>query len=937
MWIEARAALAALLVLGASAGPVRAQDAELVGRRIRAIEIDTDRSLDEHALRRLLPFKVGEPLGAGAFEEAHQILELKDSFREITITGVPAEDEVVVIMALKMKKLVGTVRVYDVHNMSSTEVRRLVRLYPGAIYDPKLVDDASARLKTRYERLGYPNAVIRQSVEPHDDVMDVRFDVDEGEPLLVSRAIITGDFPADVPDVAKELTRLEDKPRAQRTQRDAERKLLRLFREAGYYEVRIKSSWMPTSDLSGSLSFAVQAGPKFDIEITGNEELSRKTLLGQMDLMERLLITDGTWRELARRMVQAYQNEGFNRAEVKVEIERGNPKRVHFTVTEGRKYRIRKLRFVGNEGVSSSELRDQMVTQPARTFPWPRSGFLVNQVLDDDLKRLWFFYREQGYHEAEIVDARPEFNEKKGSIELTIVIEEGQRTMVREIRKVGLDALADRTLALKQRVGAPLNPTDVQDDRRTLISALANEGYPSAKVDSQVETRAGSDETAAVLTWQADAGEREKIGRIIVQGNIETRDRAILRELPFESGDPLDPQALIKGQGNIYKLGLFRLVSVRPIETDSTTPGVRDIGVRVTEGSPGRFEYGGGFNTRDGFVGFGEIGYANLWGMARRISLRGQGTVSPTNIDDHQYLGSLTFTEPRLGESQWTLVTNLVGQRSTQTIDPFKFERFAFTASTFREIWPRTKGEIDLQVERADLFDVKRDVILRPEDQGVLRTIAPSLFFVYDQRDDPFAPRQGSLDSLRVRYALPGLSTLQFVKLTLQHSQYVPVTKDLTFIFAARGGWGRSFEGSPALPIRERFFLGGSTTVRGFKENSIGPTGSLAVPPSSSHLDDPIGGDLAINLNAELDFPLVYGFGGATFIDAGGVYLPNVNTDGVCFGSCATTLDNFRRAAGLGLRYLTPVGPISLDYGIKLDRRHGESFGEVAFSIGAIF
>src|SRR5262249_9197273 len=152
-----------------------------------------------------------------------------------------------------------------------------------------------------------------------------------------------------------------------------------------------------------------------------------------------------------------------------------------------------------------------------------------------------------------------------------------------------------------------------------------------------------------------------------------------------------------------------------------------------------------------------------------------------------------------------------------------------------------------------------------------------------------------------------------------QHSQYVPIVDDVVFAYALRAGWARVYQGGGQVPIQERFFLGGRTTVRGFSEDSIGPTGALG---------NPIGGDWMVNINSQLTFPLIFGMGGEVFADGGTVYVENCPS-GRGINNCAINFENFRRSAGPGLRYVTPIGPITLEYGFKLDRRTGESLGEV--------
>jgi len=483
-------------------------------------------------------------------------------------------------------------------------------------------------------------------------------------------------------------------------------------------------------------------------------------------------------------------------------------------------------------------------------------------------------------------------------------------------------------------VGEPLDPERVEADRQALVTALAAAGYTHAAVTSRVDSVPGGPTTeVATVRFEAVPGMRERVGTIIVQNNLETHASVIVRELPFAPGDVLDPGALLRGQGDVYKLGLFRSVTVRPWEPESsrsdavpaeaeheTRPGERDVLVRVSEKPPGNIQWGAGYNTRDGFRGFAEVSHDNLQGLGRRLSVRGDFTLQPGDLVPNEYLGNLGFREPRLDGTKWTLRSNVIGQRSTRAVDQFSLERLAWIPAIERTLAAGLRGGLEFQLEQARVFDLAPDVVaFNARDQGNLRTVSLGPFAVYDGRNDAFVPRRGVFDSLRVQVAPEQLgSDVPFVKLSAQHTQYVPLDDDLTFVYVGRAGWGRTMNTGDRLPIRERFFLGGRTTVRGFGENQIGPQGSAG---------NPLGGDLVLNLNAELRFPLLYGFGGVVFLDGGGVYLQDR----------AVSSHDFRRSTGLGVRYLTPVGPISLEYGFKLDRRATESIGEVHFSIGAVF
>ena len=175
------------------------------------------------------------------------------------------------------------------------------------------------------------------------------------------------------------------------------------------------------------------------------------------------------------------------------------------------------------------------------------------------------------------------------------------------------------------------------------------------------------------------------------------------------------------------------------------------------------------------------------------------------------------------------------------------------------------------------------------------------------------------------------MSTVQFGKLNVQHSQAMPVAPWLSLVASGRVAFGRAFSGAEVLRIDERYFIGGATTVRGYSENSLGPTDDRDVV---------LGGDTAIIFNLEGRVPIWGALAGAAFLDVGGNFL--TQCDAACERAHGVfnnnfNWTNFRKGVGPGLRYMTPVGPISLDYGFKIDRRSGESIGEVHFSISGTF
>jgi outer membrane protein assembly complex protein YaeT len=924
-------ALLASVTLGGVARAYPPEPEDLLGRRIEAIEVHCAAPIDGGDLRRILSVQQGDVLRAGDMDRVRARLLEREIFTAVEVAAEPRAEGVALVVQLTRKAIVNRVRFSGNDALSDTVLSRIVRVGPSSPFSDEERDFAVTRIRERYKTEGFDAMQVRADVsECRPGEVDVTFVIDEGEPVRVVAVEFTGDAPVSVERLRRAAgIKPGDRYLATR-QHAAQKAIVRALRSEDYFEADVASEWRRDPGSTGTLQFRVDTGPLFDIRVQGNHHFTKRRLLKLLDLLGRPIVTDGTWRELARRIRRAYQEDGYYFARVDVRIESGSPKVVRYDIEEGPVVHVAAVDFDGNNAVSAAELRAAMVTQPPSWVPW-RAGVLLDDVLDEDLKQLWYLYRRHGYHAAEIIDVRTQIDRARGRANVTVVIEEGARTVVTTVERVGLIGVSTLP-GLRNRPGVPLNLDDVEVDRRALLAAQNQAGYPRAEVTSEVGAEAKDGERAATVRFVVTPGTYERVSTIIVQDNIDTKSRVVLRELSFHVGDPLDPEALVQSERRLYRLGLFRSVTVRP-SADPAQDGARDVEVRVAEKAPGSIQFGGGYNTRDGFRGFGEISQNNLQGLGRRISLRGEVSFQPSAVTPDEYLGNLGLRDPRIADSLWAGRANLIAQRSTRSVDQFSFERFAFVPAIERQVLPDLHAGVELQVEEIKVFDVEQDVLkFNPADDGRSTAISPGPFLVYDRRDDPFIPHRGVFDSLRLRYSAGWLgSSLPLIKVLGQHSQYIPLGEGVTFVYALRAGWSESLENNTQVPIRERFFLGGRTTVRGFSENSIGPTGSS---------DNPIGGDWDANVNLELRFPLLWGVGGAVFTDGGGVYLHDVDRcESTAVGGqhCAVSLDNFRRSAGLGVRYDTPVGPLSLDYGFKLDRRSDESIGEVHFSIGTIF
>ena len=253
--------------------------------------------------------------------------------------------------------------------------------------------------------------------------------------------------------------------------------------------------------------------------------------------------------------------------------------------------------------------------------------------------------------------------------------------------------------------------------------------------------------------------------------------------------------------------------------------------------------------------------------------------------------------------------------------ESYSLEKYAAITGLDKDLTESIKVSLQYEYEISRLFDVDEGAKIASEDEGTLDIGTISPIIIRDSRDNPFNPRTGSVNSIKVDFSA-GMATgseVEFVRYIMQSSWYIPLSKSVVWGFSARVGWADAYGKTEEIPISKRFFLGGRTTVRGFELDSIGPKGDDGSPK---------GGDLYLNLNTELRFPIYRKMGGLLFVDAGNVWLKsegNVN------------IADLRSSAGIGFRYLTPIGPLSLDAGWKLDREKGESDWEWHFTIGNVF
>ena len=460
---------------------------------------------------------------------------------------------------------------------------------------------------------------------------------------------------------------------------------------------------------------------------------------------------------------------------------------------------------------------------------------------------------------------------------------------------------------MRNKEGAYLDYPGAEADQEAVTALYRDSGYLDARLESEVLFE-GND--ISTLRFVIVEGPRYRLGIIVIRGTLLTRAAAILRENPIAPGGTAGEKDLLRFQQAVYATGLYKSVRIQRVKRPEE--GILDLVVEVEEALFFEVEFGGGWGTDTGFRGLLGAKEKNLDGLGRSVSAQ-----TVLSQKDDKLIGDLR--EPWIFGNRWKWEGGLTGLYEKAERVSFNFRKASVVASITRKILERSSVSLQYELSRDEVWNVAPGAVLSPEDQGYATIAAVRALAVLDFRDDPFNPKKGTLLAGSAELAMMPLgSQVDYYKLSGQSSFYFTVFRRYTIVLSGRAGIAHSFGPTQEVPIQKRFFLGGRNTVRGFKEETLGPKA-----PDGS----PTGGDLMVNGNAELRIPLRYGLIGALFVDTGSNWFAHDGANGF----------DLRKTAGLGLRYLTPVGPIGLDYAWKLDPHEGESAAEWHFTIGAVF
>jgi outer membrane protein assembly complex protein YaeT len=581
---------------------------------------------------------------------------------------------------------------------------------------------------------------------------------------------------------------------------------------------------------------------------------------------------------------------------------------------------VARLTFVGVKGISEADLRNALATKSSSRWPWGEKAEFVDDEFQADLKRIVAFYADHGYPHARVVSHDVQFNDAKTEVSITVRVDEGEPVRIDAVSLFGFEAVPEQAMALfKSRL--PLKAQnvrqqpDVQAARDLAVNLLREYGYPYARV--QALEGPGPRPNTVTITLAAEPGTQAKFGPITIEGNHSVGEEVVRRQLAFGSGDQFKMSRVTESQRRVYGLQLFKFVNFE-VPDLASQPAEIPVKLVLVEGKHRRVQFGGGYGSEEHARGQINWQHVNFFGGARTIGIEGKWSSLDRGVRTN-------FTEPFFFSPSYKL--NLSAQVWYANEPAFTLTTTGGRLTVSREIIRRdpvrtraaaghTRASVSF-INEYENYTIQNwallDLTLRDElialgldprtgtGKGTLRGLAFDIS--HDNVPNLLDAKRGFLAAIHLEQAGQWLpSDFKYDEATFEGRHFVPLPGNVTL--ASRVHVGALFgPGDPEtyVPFFKRYFLGGSTNLRGWGRFEVGPQSSPGLP---------IGGFSVFDFSSELRFPIKGNLSGVAFLDGGNVWS----------GKFEYRLNDLKYDAGPGVRYITPIGPVRVDFGYQINK-----------------
>ncbi len=678
-----------------------------------------------------------------------------------------------------------------------------------------------------------------------------------------------------------------------------------------------------------------------EIVIKGNKAIKSDDLkdgLAKAGLAEGEIFQQATLEAIRLELERQYVAQGRYGASIKAEVEAQPRNRVKLAINikEGKVATIRHINVVGNTVFPLTELLDLFELKESGWFTFfGSSDKYSREKLSGDLERLRSYYLDRGYINFNISSTQVSISPDKESVYITVNVDEGDKYTISDVRLAGdliipedeayklLLAKADQTFSRKV----------VTTTEEVLSRRLGNEGYTFANVTGI--PKPDHDNKTVALTFFVDPGRRAYVRRINFSGNTKTDDEVLRREMRQLEGASANTQKIEQSKVRLERLGYFKEVNVETPPVPGTSDQI-DVNYTVEEQPSGSITASIGYSQSDGLLLGGSISQSNFLGTGNKVSIG-------LNKSDISQLYNFSYTNPYYtvdGVSRGFGMYYRTYDYKDSDISSYAADtwggdmRFGYPLSETQSI-NFSMGVEGTKISTGTTTPVVITDYIKKEGDNFTNFKA-SLGWSESELNRGLLPTRGYSQSVSLQAAVPGSSTT-FYKLIYRGQYFQPLTRSLTARFATRLGYGGAYGSTSDMPFFENFYSGGFGSVRGYKDNSLGPK---AQENKTGGDYNSMGGNVVMEGTAEILFPLPFvkdqrSLRTSVFFDFGNVF------DTECHSSmkdCTKPkLDELRYSAGVGLTWITPLGPLTFSLAKALNASGEDKKQVFQFSLGTPF
>jgi outer membrane protein insertion porin family len=826
------------------------------------------------------------------------------------------------------------------------EVLRAVSGFlPGDPIEKTRLERATEKLREFYESKGYPQTAVTAEIVHSRDLNQLNETTENtnlvfkfvlGEPIRMAEVSFVAKNGTLSADLVPKLTQVVDlkpgEPFDRERLKEMKRAIETTLANLDFVDSRVADITTDTVPQGLRVDFQIELGQKVVFSVMGNQFFTRMELMATIENQRSTGLGRDYINVIYARIKDQYVESGFRNVKITpytFEPRGTEPRKVVYAIEDGPKSYIRDLIFDGNESFTQVELQNLFYQSSDDRI---QAKIYNSKMIEDGAKSMIEAIKKRGYLSAKLIAVKTE--DIPGSVDVNIrfFVSEGLQTRIQAIDFRGNHTIGNEKLLtdLGLREGEPLNLVQLEDGLDHIKKDYRNIGHLDVKIlnegNNQIVTYSEKNQFA-YLNFDIEESPQFRFSGLKIFGNDRTKNVVIEREFRLLPGETLQENKLIESEERLRRLGIFSQVNLELLD-DPEQPLGKVAKVSVQEATPGNAGAGFGYRNDLGVRVFGELSYADLWGMDHTWVLNASVN---RRIEDYQFTefsAQVSYVWPWVFLGETTFRPSLTAERREYT--EFSADTYALALSLERSIFQplHLSGSFTYTLEQVRQYE---DVDPTQNQQVRIGSLTPLLRM--DFRDNPLAPKRGFFALTSFEYATPGLGSqddpvaVSYGRYQLRTDYYLDFIPKVVWYSSIRGGWLKNFANpynadgtinpNVTVPLIKQFALGGINSLRGFTEQELNVQEYDANQRVQGYLT-------YVNYRTQFDYFLSPSLSMGPFMDAG-----NLNVDNFTFGS-------LRYGTGMGLRYVTPVGPVNFDWGFKLFPRPGEETNVFYFSIGVI-